>query len=104
MTQSQLGKQLSTLVGAHQPEVARLLAADDELRVRAADVLRRTFELVKSSQTSDPARVDEELVRDIEAVADRLAADARASTRRDIQRLRSRLQTIGGKTASELLD
>jgi len=104
MTQSQLGQQISTLVGAHQAEVTRLLAADDELRGRAADVLRRTFELVKSSQSPDPARVDEGLVRDIEAVADRLAADGSASLRRDIRRLRSRLHTIRGKTASELLD
>jgi BNR/Asp-box repeat len=104
MTQSHLGQQISTLVGAHQAEVTRLLAADDELRGRAADVLRRTFALVKSSQSPDPARVDEGLVRDIEAVADRLAADGSASLRRDIRRLRSRLQTIRGKTASELLD
>jgi hypothetical protein len=104
MTQSQLGKPISTLVAAHQEEVTRLLAADNELRVRAADVLRRTFELVRSSQTSDPARVDEGLLRDIEAVADRLAADGRASLRRDIQRLRSQLPTMRGKTASELLD
>lgn len=104
MTQSQLGKQISTLVDAHQAEVTRLFAADDELRVRAVDVLRRTFELVNSSQGSDPARVDEGLVRDIDAVADRLAADGGPSLRRDIQRLRPRLQTIRGKTASELLD
>jgi hypothetical protein len=37
-------------------------------------------------------------------VADRLAADGGASLRRDIQRLRSRLRAIRGKTASELLD
>jgi len=104
MTQSQLGQQISTLVGAHQAEVTRLLAADDGLRARAADVLRRTFELVKSSQSSDPARVDARLVQDIDAVADRLAVGGRASLRRDIQRLRSRLQTVRGKTASELLD
>jgi hypothetical protein len=104
MAQTQLGKQISTLVGAHQAEVTRLLAADDELRARAADVLRRTFELVRSSQSADPVGVDEGLVRDIEAVADRLAADGGASLRRDIQRLRSRLRAIRGKTASELLD
>ena len=104
MTQSQLGKQISTLVDAHQAEVTRLFAADDELRVRAVDVLRRTFELVKSSQGSDPARVDEGLVRDLDAVADRLAAEGGPSLRRDIQRLRPRLQTIRGQTASELLD
>jgi hypothetical protein len=104
MPQSQLGQQISTLVSAHQAEVTRLLAADDELRGRAMDVLRRTFELVRSSQGSDPARADEGLVRDIEAVASRLADGGRASLRRDIQRLRARLQTIPGKTASELLD
>jgi hypothetical protein len=37
-------------------------------------------------------------------VADRLAADGGPSLRRDIQRLRPRLQTIRGKTATELLD
>jgi hypothetical protein len=104
MPQSQLGRQISTLVGAHQAEVTRLLAADDELRVRAADVLRRIFEVVESSQSPAPLRVDEGLIRDIEAVADRLAADGRASLRRDIRRLRSLLQTMHGKTASELLD
>ena len=104
MTQSQLGEQISTLVAAHQVEVTRLLAADDDLRAETADVLRRTFELVQSSQSADPVRVDDELVQDIEAVADRLAADGGASLRRDIQRLRSLLQTTRGKTASELLD
>jgi hypothetical protein len=104
MTQSQLGRQISTLVGAHQAEVTRLLAADDELRVRAADVLRQTFEFVKSSQSADPIRIDEGLVRGIEAVADRLVSGGGASLRRDIQRLRSLLQTMPGKTASELLD
>jgi hypothetical protein len=104
MSQSQLGEQISTLVAAHQVEVTRLLAADDDLRAETADVLRRTFELVQSSQSADPVRVDDELVQDIEAVADRLAADGGASLRRDIQRLRSLLQTTRGKTASELLD
>jgi hypothetical protein len=103
MAQSELGRQLTSLVQRHGAEVAGYLATDSELRSVAADLLRRAFELVHSAGTSHPLRVEAGMVRDVRHMSDRLSSLGGASLKQDIQHMHSELDTMEGKTVAEIL-
>ena len=102
MAQSALGRQLTSLIQRHGPEVALHLAADEELQSRAADLLRRAFDVVNSGRSPDPVRVDQAMVHDLAEIAGRLARIGGPSLKRDIQRIRPELDGMHGRTAVEI--
>jgi len=97
------GRRLTALIGQHGTEVAGYLATDGELRALAVSLLRRSVELIRSTRSGEPGRLDREIIGDADDLLDRLHARAGSDLRRDIEQTRPELYAAEGKTVIEAL-
>ena len=103
MAATSTGRRLTALIEKHGTEIAGLVATDSELRAQAARLLRRSVDLIGSTRSAEPGRIDRGIVTDAEDLLDRLHARARADLRHDIERTRPELHAAEGKTVIEAL-
>jgi hypothetical protein len=97
------GRRLTELIQQHGTEIAGYVATDDELRVQAVRLLRRSMELVASAAAAEPGRLDREFIRDADDLLDRLRALGSSGLRRDIDQTRPDLHAAEGKTVIEAI-
>jgi hypothetical protein len=103
MAATSTGRRLTALIEQHGTEIAGLVAADSDLRARAASLLVRSVELIRSTRSAEPGRLDRGIVSDAEDLLDRLHARASPDLRHDIEQTRPELQAAEGKTVIEVL-
>jgi hypothetical protein len=103
MAATSTGRRLTALIEKHGTEIAGLVATDSELRAQAARLLRRSVDLIGSTRSAEPGRIDRGIVTDAEDLLDRLHARASADLRHDIERTRPELHAAVGKTVIEAL-
>ena len=103
MAATSTGRRLTALIEQHGTEIAGLVAADSDLRALAASLLLRSVELIRSTRSAEPGRLDRGIVSDADDLLDRLHALASPDLRHDIEQTRPELQAAEGKTLIEAL-
>ncbi len=90
-----------SLLEEHTGELLQVAAADPDLRRHAVEVLRRVATIVGSRDEPAPMALDDEVIRGVEQLAQRVERRAGPGLKDTLNEVRAELGRFHGKTARE---